>query len=163
MQDELRTPAGDGEEIALPPLATIEQALNAQEADPPAAEAAVEAEQESVPAPVPVPETPAAGEAAPAPASEVGPEARAAQLLAEQYRGLPEVVPSLIQGGTVEAVNASLEASRKAYGDVRTAVLREQGEAVPSARSGAGPAPTPATPGGMIEAGLAAHDARARK
>src|SRR5262245_20148926 len=121
MDDEIRTPAGDGEGIDTP-AETPESPADAEtpEADPLARVKGALTELDGglpASAPTEVP-APAAEELAPAPeapSTEISPEERAAAALAERYRGLPGVVPELIGGATVEEVTASLDASRRAF------------------------------------------------
>jgi hypothetical protein len=215
-QEELRTPAGDGEEIDLPvpgevaaevglgesekeeeevgmegmeqsgrevtPLEAIEVGLEAlaineaggaaEEAPtPPTVEPLVASQNEADAAITSVAQVEGvapAAEPTKAPAEQndtpgvlpVDAGRLAADALAVEYRKLPGVVAGLISGNTVEEVASSLEAARKAFGDVKAQVLKELGVGVPAARSGSGPAPMPSTPLGMIEAGLATVQSR---
>jgi hypothetical protein len=158
----------DEQEGAPPPggLSMIEAGLASAAAgeelqEEPPVEVAVEE-----PAPAPPAEQPGEAEGAASQVPAEDPQARAAEALAAEDRKLPGLVPEVIGGATIAEVTASLQAARKAYSDVRAAVLKEQGEAqgaaVPPARSGAGPAPVPTTPLAMIEAGVAGARPRAK-
>jgi hypothetical protein len=74
--------------------------------------------------------------------------------LAGVYRALPGVVPALIGGTTLAAVQASLTAAQAEYAAVRAALLREQAAAIPPAHAGPGAAPAPADPFELIRAGV---------
>ena len=102
-------------------------------------------------------ETEVAEETAPEEPPALSEAEAAAQLLVEELQKLPGVVPQVIRGSTVEEVRASLQLAREAYTQVREQVQGEAAVRVPPARSGAGPAPEPATPFAKIEAGLAQH------
>jgi hypothetical protein len=97
-----------------------------------------------------LPAAPATGMPDPAP----DPEAAAAAQLAGIYRGLPGVVPALIGGTTLAAVQASLTAAQAEYAAVRAALLRDQAAAIPPAHAGPGAAPAPADPFELIRAGV---------
>jgi hypothetical protein len=96
--------------------------------------------------------------------SELGAQEAAAEALAAEYRKLPGVVADLIGGNTVEEVTASLARSRNVFETVKSQALQEAGEAVPPARGGPSNqgVPAPATPFGLIAAGLDAHDRRVK-
>jgi hypothetical protein len=119
--------------------AAAPEAATGTAADPPA----------PAPAPAPAPPAPPAG-ALPAPDAE----AAAAAQLAGIYRGLPGVVPALIGGATLAAVQASLTAAQAEYAALRTALLREQAAGIPPAHAGPGAAPAPADPFELIRAGV---------
>lgn len=98
--------------------------------------------------------------AAPAPETET---AKAARLLAAQYKSMPGLIGDMVGGGTVDEVQASMVAAKAAYVTVKAQVMQEMSSLVPSARSGGGPAPAPATSIGKISAGLAAAERMAKK
>ena len=90
----------------------------------------------------------------PAPAAPRDPQAEAAAQLVAIYKSLPGVIPALIGGATVAAVQQSLEASKQQYADIRAALLVEQGLGVPAAHAGAGGRPVPSDPFEMIKQGV---------
>jgi len=125
--------------------------MDESEADAPGAAAAAPEAATGTAADPPAPDPPAppAG-ALPAPDAE----AAAAAQLAGIYRGLPGVVPGLIGGSTLAAVQASLTAAQAEYAALRTALLREQAAGIPPAHAGPGAAPAPADPFELIRAGV---------
>ena len=84
-------------------------------------------------------------------------EAQAAAHLAAVYRELPGVVRELIGGPTVADVQAALAVARRAYADIRAAVLADLSAGVPPAHGASAPPPAPASPFALIRAGVAAH------
>ena len=60
----------------------------------------------------------------------------AAASAVERYRALvaagPDLVPQMVQGSTIEAIDASVEAARKAYSDVRRKVAEQYEREVPT-------------------------------
>jgi hypothetical protein len=109
---------------------------------------------EPEPAPTAPADAPAPTESPPPADPAPDPEATAAAQLAQVYRGMPGVVPALIGGTTLAAVQASLTAAQAEYAAVRAALLREQAAAIPPAHAGPGAAPAPADPFELIRAGV---------
>jgi hypothetical protein len=101
----------------------------------------------AAPAPAPQQETPAQ-------ATPADPQAEAAAQLAAIYKSLPGVVPALIGGATVAAVQQSYQAAQQQYADIRAQLLQEQGLGVPGAHAGAGGKPVPSDPFEMIKQGV---------
>jgi len=81
-------------------------------------------------------------------------EAQAAAQLAAVYRELPGVVRDLIGGQTVADVQAALAAARRAYADIRAAVLADLSAGVPPAHGATAPPAPPASPFALIRAGV---------
>ena len=97
---------------------------------------------------------PAAAEQPGTTAATVDPQAEAAAQLAAIYKGLPGVVPALIGGATVAAVQQSFQAAQQQYADIRAQLLAEQGLGVPAAHAGQGGRPVPSDPFEMIKQGV---------
>jgi hypothetical protein len=179
LDDVITTPAGDGEEIATPEVSPAEvrgaaaggttEVVAAQEpATTPldsimqGLEAAAQSEAARIEEAPPEHGQEATSDASvveegaqpPRPTAEPTSEEKAAAALVAEYRKLPGIVSDLVRGSTIEEVTASLGAARSVYDAVKQQVLKEQSAGLPKARSGVGPAPVPATPLGMIEAGL---------
>ena len=59
----------------------------------------------------------------------------AAASAVERYRELvaagPDIVPEMVQGSTIEAIDASVEAARRAYSDIRRKVAEQYEREVP--------------------------------
>jgi hypothetical protein len=59
----------------------------------------------------------------------------AAASAVERYRALvaagPDLVPEMVQGSTIEAIDASVETARKAYTDIRRKVAEQYEREVP--------------------------------